>query len=90
MFVFLLKNKLWVHPQSIFEQKREKECIPLSEPQSFYEGHSGINDNELISKKVLLNLVSFVMPHVDTYISYSCLKFGAFIMARFVAMIILI
>ena len=35
-FVFLLKNKLWVHPQSIFEHKSEKECIPLSEPQSFY------------------------------------------------------
>ena len=33
---FWLKNKLWVHPQSIFEQKSVKECIPLSEPKSFF------------------------------------------------------
>ena len=41
LFVFFfwgggLKNKLWVHPQSFFEQKSVKESIPLSEPQSFF------------------------------------------------------
>ena len=25
-----------VYPKSIFEQKREKECIPLSKPQFYY------------------------------------------------------
>ena len=34
-FLFWLNNKLWVHPQSIFEQKSVKDCIPLSELQSF-------------------------------------------------------
>ena len=40
-FFFWLKNKLWVHPQSIFEQKSVKECIPgpLSESQSFFIKH---------------------------------------------------
>ena len=56
---------------------------------SLYEGHSRINDNEFISRKVLLDLlVLFVMSYEDTYITYSCLKFVAFIMARFDAMII--
>ena len=54
----------------------------------FYEGHSRINDNGFISRKVLLYSVLFIMPHEDTDITYSCLKFGAFIMARFNAMII--
>ena len=36
LFIFWLKNKVWVHQQFIVEQKSEKECIPLSEPQSFY------------------------------------------------------
>ena len=53
-----------------------------------YEGHSLINDNEFITRKVLLDSVLFIMPHEDTYIIYSCLKFGAFIMDRFDAMII--
>ena len=53
-----------------------------------YEGHSRINDNEFISRKVLLESVFFVMSYEDTYITYLCLKFGAFIMARFDAMII--
>ena len=53
-----------------------------------YEGHSRINDNEFISRKVLLDSVLFVMSYEDTYITYSCLKFVAFIMARFDAMII--
>ena len=55
---------------------------------SYYEGHSRINDNEFIYRKELLYLVSFIMPHGDTDITYSCLKFGAFIMARIDAMII--
>ena len=53
-----------------------------------YEGHSRINDNEVISRKVLLDSVLFIMPHENTYITYSCLKFGAFIMVRFDAMMI--
>ena len=53
-----------------------------------YEGHSRINDNEFISRKVLLDSVLFVMSYKDTHITYSCLKFVAFIMARFEAMII--
>ena len=53
-----------------------------------YEGHSRINDNEFISRKVLLDSVLFVMPYEDTYITYSCLKCVAFIMARFDAIII--
>ena len=53
-----------------------------------YEGDSRINDNEFISRKVLLDSVLFVMSYEDTYITYSCLKFVAFIMARFDAMII--
>ena len=53
-----------------------------------YEGHSRINDNEVISQKVLLYSVLFIMPHDGTYITYSCLKFGAFNMVRFDAMMI--
>ena len=53
-----------------------------------YEGHSRINDNEFISRKVLIESVLFVMSYEDTYINYSCLKFVAFIMARFDAMVI--
>ena len=53
-----------------------------------YEGHSRINDNEFISRKVLLYSVLFIVPHGDTDITYSCLKFGAFIMARIDALII--
>ena len=53
-----------------------------------YEGHSRINDNDFISRKVLLDSVLVVMSYEDTYITYSCLKFVAFIMARFDAMII--
>ena len=53
-----------------------------------YEGHSRINDNEFISRKVLLDSVLFVMSYEDTYITRSCLKFVAFIMARFHAMTI--
>ena len=55
---------------------------------SNYECHSRINDNEFISRKVLLESVCFVMSYEDTNISYLCLKFGAFIMASFDAMII--
>ena len=49
-----------------------------------------INDNEFISRKVLLDSVLFIMPNEDTDISctYSCLKFSAFSMARFGAMIV--
>ena len=39
------------------------------------DGHSGINDNEFISLKVLLDSVLFIMAHNDTFITYSCLKF---------------
>ena len=53
-----------------------------------YEGHSRINDNEFISRKVLLYSDLFIVPHGDTDITFSCLKFGAFIMARIDAMII--
>ena len=53
-----------------------------------YEGHSRINNNEFISRKALLYLVLFIVPHGDTDITYSCLKFGAFIMARIDATII--
>ena len=53
-----------------------------------YEGHSRINDNEFISRKVLLDSVLLVMSYEDTHITYPCLKFVAFIMARFDAMII--
>ena len=41
-----------------------------------------------ISRKVLLYSLCFVTPHVDTTITCSCLKFGAFTMASFDAMII--
>ena len=57
-------------------------------PALIYEGHSRINDNEFISRKVLLESVCFVMSYEDTYITYLCLTFGAFIMASFDAMII--
>ena len=53
-----------------------------------YEGHSRINDNEFISRKILLESIIFVMSYEDTYITYLCLKFGAFIMASFDAIII--
>ena len=53
-----------------------------------YEGHSRIDDNELISQKVLLDSVVFIMPHEDTYMANLCQKFGAFIMAKFNAMVI--
>ena len=53
-----------------------------------YEGHSRINDNEFISRQVLLESVCFVMSYEDTYITDLCLKFDAFIMASFDAMII--
>ena len=53
-----------------------------------YEGHSRINDNESISRKVLLYSDLFIMQHEETDITYSCLKFGAFIMAMFDVMII--
>ena len=53
-----------------------------------YGGHSRANDNEFISRKVLLDSVLFVMSNEDTYITYICLKFGAFIIARFDAMTI--
>ena len=53
-----------------------------------YESHSRINDNEFISRKVLLESVFFVMSYKDTYIAYFCMKFGAFIMASFDAKII--
>ena len=56
--------------------------------ESTYEGHARINDNEFISRKVLLESVFFVMSYEDTYITYLCLKFGAFIMSSFDAMII--
>ena len=52
-----------------------------------YEGHSRINDNQFISRKVLLYSVLCIMPHEDTDITYSCLKSGAFIMARINAII---
>ena len=53
-----------------------------------YEGHSRINNNEFISCKVLLDSSLFIMPHEVTDITYSGLKFGAFIMARFDAMVV--
>ena len=53
----------------------------------FYEGHSRINDNESIFRKVLFESVFFVMSYEDKYITYLCLKFGAFIIASFDAMI---
>ena len=62
--------------------------LSKSEISSLYEGHSRINDNEVISRKVLIYSVLFIMPHEDTYITYLCLKFGAFIMVRFDAMMI--
>ena len=55
---------------------------------SEYEGHSRINDNEFIARKELLYSVLFIVPDGDTDITYSWLKFGAFIMARIDAMII--
>ena len=64
-----------------FRQGFHKNCLT-------YEGHSRINDNEFISQNVLLDSVLFIMPHEDTNFIYSCLKFGAFIMPRFDAMII--
>ena len=56
----------------------------------YFEGHSRINDTEFISPKVVLDSVLFVLSYEDTYITYmySCLKFDAFIIARFHAMII--
>ena len=51
-----------------------------------YEGHSRINDNEFISRKVLLDSVLFIMPHEDSYMTYVGQKFGAFIIAKFDAM----
>ena len=53
-----------------------------------YGGHSRINDNGFIFRKVLLESLIFVMSYEDTYITYLCLKFGAFIMASFDPMII--
>ena len=53
-----------------------------------YEGHSRINDNKFISQKLLLDSVSFIMPHEGTYMTYVCPKFGAFIMAKFDVMVI--
>ena len=53
-----------------------------------YESHSIINVNEFISQKMLLEPVLFIMPHEDTYMAYLCQKFGAFIMAKFDAMVI--
>ena len=65
-----------------------KDQFSHNEAHLAYEGHSRINDNEFITRKVLLYSVLFIMPHGDTDITYSCLKFGAFIMARINAMII--
>ena len=62
--------------------------LNTEQSKSTYGGHSRINDNEFISRKVLLESVFFVMPYEDAYINYLCLKFGAFIMASFDAMII--
>ena len=36
LFLFLLKNGLWMYPQFLFEQKRGKRCISLSETQVYY------------------------------------------------------
>ena len=55
---------------------------------SIYEGHSRIIDNELISQKVLLDSVLFIMQHEDKYMAYLCQKFCAFIMAKFDSMVI--
>ena len=44
-----------------------------------YEGHSRINDNEFISRKVSLGSVLLVMPHVYHSIICSYYKFGAMI-----------
>ena len=63
-------------------------CFPYLSPSVKYEGHSRINDNEFISRKVLSYSVLFIVPHGDTDMTYSCLKFGAFIMARIDSMII--
>ena len=54
----------------------------------YYGGHSRINDNEFISRKVLLDSVLFSMSHEDTCITFSCLKLCVFFMDRFDAMII--
>ena len=57
--------------------------------KSSYEGHLRINDNEFISRKVSLDSVLFFfMSNEHTVITYSCLKFDASIIARFVALII--
>ena len=47
-----------------------------------------INDNKFISWKLFFDSVLFIVPPKDTYITYLCLKVGAFIMDRFDAMII--
>ena len=75
-------NAPLIHLNRLFKQLRALVISPN------YEGHSRINDNEFISSKVLLYSVLFIVPHGDTDITYSCLKFGAFIMARIDAMII--
>ena len=79
--------------KSTFKTKSAYKLKSLKQIHNFvllydYEGHSRINDNEFISRKVLLDSVLLVMSYEDTYITYSCLKFVAFIMSRLDAMII--
>ena len=86
-YKFIYRIVIWVsNPIGVDSNFYCNVCGELSPPM--YEGHSRINDNEFISRKVLLYSVLFIVPHGDTDITYSCLKFGAFIMARIDAMII--
>ena len=73
---------LWFNEEVSFEVLDHATYINM------YEGHSRIDDNGFISRKVLSYSDLFIMQHEDTDITYSCLKFGAFIMARFDAVII--
>ena len=69
-----------------FYKCKNKDAVQLCSDQRLcfrYDGHSRINDDEFISRKVLLDSVLFVMTNEDTDITYSCLKFCAFIIARF-------
>ena len=83
--IWVLLHILRVHGQNLTTFLYS---LSLTRSMSAYEGHSRINDNEFISRKVLLELLFIVMSYEDTYITYLCLKFGAFIMASFDAMII--
>ena len=59
---FWLKNKLWVHPQSIFEQKNVKECIPLSEPKSFFIKSWYIRWSKLYERVFMIKRFKKILP----------------------------